>query len=541
VLSVQSPTPNVFDEQDQRVLSIIAGQVASTVENARLFTEVEKKTHQLSVLLDACTIFSSSLSSQRTLQDLAETLTTAMPVTLCRVSLLDESSEELSVASAFALRPLEWEAGIGQRYPLEGDSYYKPCVEKLETLVLRADENEKELSDFCVQIGLEGGLQSLLLIPLAAGRKALGIAWLGEMRRWTRSTFTSEKIDLCRAIANRGAMAIEHALFHEKLRANHALLRSEVQERYKFGNIIGKSAQMRKVFMLLERVIPSSVSILIQGESGTGKEVVAKTIHYSGPRRQKRFVPLDCGAIPDTLVESELFGYRKGAFTGAREDRKGLFEEADGGTLFLDEIGNMKPTTQAKLLLALQEGEIRRVGETRPRKVDVRVISASSRNLEEEVRKGNFRQDLLYRLNVVAVQLPPLRERLEDIPLLATHFLKERCQKEKKEIKGFSPKAMELLTSYDYAQNNVRELENIIERAIVVELSDIISPESLFFVKEKKAIATPLTSLEEREEAQIVETLKRTGWNKVQASKILGISRPTLDRKLRKYDIKRMR
>ena len=539
VLSAQHPVANAFDEQDQRVLSIIANQVASTVENARLFRELEKKTRHLSVLLDTCTVLSSSLNSKRLLHNLAEKLTTALPVTFSRVSLLDEGTEELSVASASAIRPLEWESGIGERYPVLSDSYYRPCVKNLETVVLRADKNQQALSEFSQQIALKNGLQSLLIIPLAAGRKALGVAWLGEMRNWKRAGFTTEKTELCRAVANRGAIAIERAQFHEKLRANHNYLKSEVQERYKFGNIIGKSVAMNKVFRLLERVIPAAASVLVQGESGTGKEIVAKAIHYSGPRRSKRLVPLDCGAIPDHLVESELFGYRKGAFTGAKEDRKGLFEEADGGTLFLDEISNMKMATQAKLLRALQEGEIRRVGETRSRKVDVRIISASSENLEEEVLKGNFRQDLLFRLNIITVQLPPLRERLADVPLLASHFLKKCCEKENKKIEGFSPKAMDLLISHDYVSNNVRELENIIERAVVVERSQIIEPESLSFVAEKRSIPSRLNSLDSREKTQIIETLKQTAWNKTKASKILEISRPTLDRKIRKYNIKR--
>jgi Nif-specific regulatory protein len=540
VLSVQSPKPNMFDDQDQRVLSIIASQIASTVENAKLFSELENKTHHLSVLLDTCTVLSASLSSQRILQGLAEKLATALPVTFCRVSLFDEDTEELSVASAAAIRPLEWEPGIGERYPALSDSYYRPCVKNLETVILRADEDQRTVSEFSRKIALKNGLQSVLLIPLAAGRKALGMAWLGEMRHWKRAGFSTEKAELCRAVANRGAIAIERAQFHEKLRANHNHLKSEVQERYKFGNIIGKSTSMKKVFSLLERVIPSTVSVLIQGESGTGKELVAKAIHYSGPRRSKRFMPLDCGAIPDHLVESELFGYRKGAFTGAKEDRKGLFEEANGGTLFLDEISNMKVATQAKFLRALQEGEIRRVGEARSRKVDVRVISASSENLEEEVRKGNFRQDLLFRLNIVTVQLPPLRERPADIPLLASDILKKSCQKEKKEIQGFNPQAMDLLMSHDYLSNNVRELENIIERAVVVERSPVITPQSLSFVAEKGPISSRLNSLDGRERAQIIETLERTGWNKTKTSKILKISRPTLDRKLKKYKIKKM-
>lgn len=542
VMATQSYEPNAFDEQDKRVLSVIANQVAITVENARLFTEDEKKTEQLSLLLNASTAFSSTLSLNQILHNLAEKLTTSLPTTCCIVALLDERMEELTIGSTFAIRPLEWEPNIGGRYPVEAKSYFKPCVKEAETLVLRADENKEELLEFVYRLALRNGIQSLLCVPLVTGSKVLGMAWLGEMRSWKRSSFTSEKVNVCRGIADRGAIAIENALLHEQLRENHAYLRSEVEERYKFGNIIGKSLKMRKVYKLLEIVKNSLISVLIEGETGTGKEVVAKAIHFSGPRCHKRFVPVDCGAIPETLVESELFGYKKGAFTDAREDKKGLFEEADGGTLFLDEIGNMNPSMQAKLLRVLQEGEIMRLGETRPRKVDVRVISATSKDLEVEVRKGKFREDLLFRLNVVTVKLPSLRERLEDIPLLANHFLKKYSERENKVIVGFSPRAMNLLMNYDYPRNNVRELENIVERAVVMERSKIITQESLSFIEDKKTFVFKpkyISSLQDVEKDIILKTLQHTGWNKKKSCAILGISRPTLDRKLRKYKITR--
>ncbi len=544
VLSIQSDLPNEFDEHDQRVLSVVADQVATTFETARLLTENIKKAEQLSLVLDVSGELAATLSAEEIVRGLCRKLTTSLPTTSSTVTLHDEAAGELFVSDSFALRPLTKGPISGERIPVAANPDVARCVRDRAAVLLETSEHTASLRALADWLGWEGPLHSLLLTPLATSSKVLGLLWLAEARDRRRSRFSRDKIGVCRGIADRGAAALENALLHESLRENHAHLLREVEEHYQSSGVIGTSAGMRKVFALLDEVAKSSVTILIQGETGTGKDLIAKTVHFSGPRREKRFVPVDCGAIPETLVESELFGYRRGAFTGAGEDRKGLFEEADGGTLFLDEICNMTLSMQAKLLRALQEGEIRRVGDSHSRRVDVRIISATSRDLDAEVQRGAFREDLLYRLNVITVELPPLRERPEDIPLLAHHFMKLYSEREGKRIEGFSPKAMDLLMGHDYRRNNVRELENIIEAAVVLERSKVIRPGSLRFGRtciSAHATVPDLASLCETEKALIENVLRHTRWRKSRACAILGVSRPTLDRKLRKYHLESSR
>jgi DNA-binding NtrC family response regulator len=247
--------------------------------------------------------------------------------------------------------------------------------------------------------------------------------------------------------------------------------KEDAQKKHERHGIIGHSPRMQTVFTLLDSVLPTDVRVLIEGESGTGKERIARAIHFSGPRKDAPFVAIDCGALPVNLLESELFGYVKGAFTGANQDRRGLFEEAHGGSLFLDEIGNMPLEVQAKFLRAIQEGEIRPLGSGKVKKVNVRIIAAASKNLQEEIKHGKFRQDLFYRLNVVSIALPPLRERIEDIIILADHFLKQMKGKYEKRIEGFDAATIRALESYSWP-GNIRELENAIERAVVLCKTD---------------------------------------------------------------------
>jgi len=254
---------------------------------------------------------------------------------------------------------------------------------------------------------------------------------------------------------------------NERLKEENLILHQEAEWKYDFQNIIGQSKAMQEVFRLMRKIIPTDTTILLLGETGTGKELIARAIHYNGPRKDKLFVAQNCAALPDTLLESELFGHVKGAFTGAITEKKGLFEIADGGTIFLDEIGDTSPALQQRLLRVLQEGEIRRLGDDRVIKVDVRIISATNKDLQEKMREGSFREDLYYRLNVFPIRVPPLRERREDIPLLANHFLKKYCKKLGKNIPGFDKEALNLLMAAPFP-GNVRELENEIQRAVAL-------------------------------------------------------------------------
>ncbi|HQN19089.1 MAG TPA: sigma-54 dependent transcriptional regulator, partial [Syntrophobacteraceae bacterium] len=273
-------------------------------------------------------------------------------------------------------------------------------------------------------------------------------------------------------------LTIRKAIDHYQLVRRNRYLSQELQERYQFGNIIGKSASMQRIYQLIEKVAPSRATILITGESGTGKELIARAIHFNSSRRELPFITVNCGALPETLLESELFGHEKGAFTGAVNLRKGRFELAHEGTLFLDEISEMSPPLQVKLLRVLQEMEFERVGGSQTLKVDVRVVAASNRNLKEEVARGKFRSDLYYRLNVVHVQLPLLRERTDDIPLLVNHFLAKYTQEGGPVLTAFEPEAMRTLLDYSWP-GNVRELENVIERAVILSTGERIMVKDL--------------------------------------------------------------
>lgn len=309
----------------------------------------------------------------------------------------------------------------------------------------------------------------------------------------------------------------------------------ETPGRYQFLNIIGKSKPMQEIFSLIRRVAKTDANILILGESGTGKELVARALHYSSLRADKPFIPIDCTTIPPELMESELFGYEKGAFSGAADRKIGLFEMAQGGTIFLDEIGDLDYALEKKLLRFLQEREIRRVGGKESIKVDVRIVSATNRDIEQDVDKGEFRSDLYYRLNVITINMPSLKERKGDIPLLADHYLNHFCRKNKKEIRTIDNEVIEILQNYDW-QGNVRELENVMERAVILCPYDSINVECLP-CKLKAVINEDCTELDEfnlpeMEKRIIMKALDKTLWNQSSAALILGISRKQLRTKM---------
>jgi two-component system NtrC family response regulator len=318
-------------------------------------------------------------------------------------------------------------------------------------------------------------------------------------------------------------------------------LREALQGRHRIEGIIGDSGQMLEVVSLVRRVASSEATVLIQGESGTGKELIAKAIHYASPRAARPLVRVNCAALPETLLESELFGHEKGAFTGAVASRKGRFELAHGGTLFLDEIGDLPLHLQAKLLRVLQEREFERVGSSQPVKVDVRLLSATNRNLDALIKSGAFREDLYYRLNVVTVLLPPLRERRQDLPALMDHFLRLFAEKNGKTIHGFTREARDALLRYDYP-GNVRELENLIERAVVLTRDQVIArgdlPLSLDAAEENSSQQTHLTAaVEGLERRMILDALASAGGIQTRAAELLGITERALRYKLKKYGL----
>lgn len=334
---------------------------------------------------------------------------------------------------------------------------------------------------------------------------------------------------------------VEKTKLMSDLVAENESLRVQVEGSFDNTEIIGNSPGIHEIFDTLKMVAPTDATVLILGESGTGKELIADAIHRNSPRASGPLVKVNCAALPETLLESELFGHEKGSFTGAVSRREGRFKLADGGTLFLDEIAEMSLVLQAKLLRVIQNGSFERVGGTETIVVDVRLIVATNRDLEMEVREGRFREDLYYRLNVIPVLLPPLRERRGDIPLLAEHFLGSISRRNRKEVRGFTPQAMDLLIRNRW-KGNIRELENVIERAVIMARGEMIQPEDLpAHVRadqgEEAVGVTAGRPLSELEREAILRTLDLTGGNRTEAAKLLGISRRTLQYKLKEYGI----
>ena len=392
-------------------------------------------------------------------------------------------------------------------------------------------------------------IQSMMCVPLWRGERVTGVLQVDN--REATGAFREEDLEMLTVLAGHASLAVENARLYQRVRIaeeqqhrENRYLKEREEKKSRFENIIGQSGPMQRLFAQIEKVMNTSVTVCIEGETGTGKELVARAIHYGGPRREKLFVTQNCSAIPENLLESELFGHKRGAFTGADQEKKGLFEIADGGTIFLDEIGEMSSTLQAKLLRVLQEGEIRAVGATKPRIVDVRVVSATHRNLEEEVRNGRFREDLYYRLKVFPIHLPPLRERKDDIPLIAQHFLDKYSKEMNKPVLGFGQQAMELMQQYRWP-GNVRELENEVQRLVIQTdpgafiLPELLSPrirkvENLL-ERVNPTKGTLKEVMEQVERWVLHEALREHGNNKSRAAITLGITREGLHKKLNKF------
>ncbi len=383
---------------------------------------------------------------------------------------------------------------------------------------------------------MENAPATIILTAFASVERAIKATKLGAFDFITKPFKNDELL-----------IAVGNALEQRRLRRENLRLKTTLHERYSFKNIIGKSAPMQQVFDLISQVASRRSTVLIQGESGTGKELVAKAIHEASGRADAPFVAINCGNIPSDLLESEIFGHVRGAYTGASSSKKGLFEVADGGTLFLDEVATISMEIQAKLLRVIQEREFRRLGGLENIKVDVRIIAATNTDLHEAVVRGSFRDDLYYRLNVIVVRLPPLKERSEDIPLLADHFIRKYCGENERPVCTLEPAALRLLLDHDWP-GNVRELENAIERAVVLAPGDVIASDlfprnitapGLERIPQKHDEGLPL---KERvlnfERALIVAALEKTGWNQKKAAEMLSVNPTTLSEKLKRLKIK---
>jgi DNA-binding NtrC family response regulator len=351
------------------------------------------------------------------------------------------------------------------------------------------------------------------------------------------------------------AIVVKKAIEKKNLMLENIYLRQELQGKYGFHNIVGKSKKMQEVYRVIAKVAVTDSTVLIYGQSGTGKELIARAIHFNSPRREKQFVPVDCAVLSENLLESELFGHIRGSFTGAVTTKPGLFEVADGGTVFLDEVGNISLSIQAKLLRVLQEREFTPVGGTKAKRVDIRLIAATNKDLEKMIKEEVFREDLYYRLNIVPISLPTLKERQEDIPLLAVHFLKKYAEEMGKTIKGFTPEAMEKMMRYPWP-GNIRELENVVERTVVMIDDEMVRVEHLMLPgqQEKEILENqiPLTSeglkeikkqmrekaVEEIEKAFVLNALERHQWNVTRAAAEVGMLRPNFQALMRKYNLR---
>ncbi|MEJ7617780.1 MAG: sigma 54-interacting transcriptional regulator [Pyrinomonadaceae bacterium] len=412
----------------------------------------------------------------------------------------------------------------------EGDS--PGAVPVSRTIVRRvADEGVAMLTNELLEGGefskvrsvQTAGARSLLCVPLVLHERVIGVIYLAS--GGGLDCFEEDHLHLVTAVANVSAAALENARHIDWLEDENRRLQAETNIGH---NMVGEGPRMREVYRFIARAAPTDSTVLISGESGTGKELAARAIHQNSRRRDRPFVAINCAALTETLLESELFGHERGAFTGAIAQKRGKFEVGEGGTIFLDEVGEIAPSLQARLLRVLQEREFERVGGTRQIKANIRLIAATNRNLEEEMRTGAFRQDLFYRLNVLSLAMPPLRERREDIPLLASYFIAKHSQRCSRTLRGIAPEARALLINYDWP-GNVREMENAIERAVVLGASDLIRPEDLPETLHEAGPATSAASsryhdrIKELKKELIVEALREAGGSYTEAARRLGV------------------
>jgi len=374
---------------------------------------------------------------------------------------------------------------------------------------------------------------SIICIPLRAGERISGAVYLDSSK--SRKAFTEDALKFLTVFGSLAAIAIENAQRISLLEKENVRLKNEVDVTHLFGNIIGKSEKWKKVLEIAQRVLDVDAAVLITGESGTGKEVIARAIHDNGTRKGKSFVAVNSSALPENLIESELFGHIKGSFTGASSDKKGLVEVANGGTLFLDEIGDLPLSLQAKILRLIQEKEYRRVGDSNNRTADIRIIAATNKDLKEEVKTTRFREDLFFRLNVIGIHLPPLRERKDDIPLLATYFVKRAAENYKRPIEGIHPDAMQLLLANQW-QGNVREFQNLIERAVVLCRGNTLMKEDfLFDSSDQSALQKNAVTLADFERQLIESTLEEMNGNRTRTAEKLGVSLRWLQYRIKEW------
>ncbi len=469
----------------------------------------------------------------RSLHQILQVLANRMGMRRGTITILNPETSELQIEVAQGLTA---EARRRGRYKL-GEGITGRVVETGEPAVVpRVSQEPMFLNRTRSRGRREKEELSFLCVPIKINHKTIGAL---SVDRLHKDLHLDHDMRLLTIIASIIAQNVNNLLLidreKDRLRNENLILKGELQERYQVGNLIGTSSRMRQVYEMIERVAKSNATILIRGESGTGKELVASALHYNSLRAAKPFIKVNLAALPETLVESELFGHERGAFTGALQRKQGRFELAQGGTIFLDEIGDLSHNVQLKLLRVIQEREFTRLGGTSTLKADVRLLAATHRDLERAVADGAFREDLYYRLKVIDIKIAPLRERANDIPLLTLHFMKKHNNKTKSTATGFSSEALKAMLGYSWP-GNVRELENAIEHALIIAKGQSIMPDDLPIFNHAPA-NDKYSTLAEAERSIIVKALKDAGGNKYKAAKVLGIPRTSLYSKIKKFEL----
>lgn len=496
---------------------------------------VNHKNRELTAILEVSKVLTTSFSLERNLSSAMATLGNLLEMQRGCVFLLDPISQELRIVAAHGLTKENIERG---KYRI-GEGIVGRVLEKGIPMVIPNIGEEPLFLNRTGSRPEKDGI-SFLCVPIKFKNEVLGV--LSVDRIYSKKLGgVDDDLRVLNIVASLIAQFVTLWKSFEKVEKEKESLKRELKGRYSIENVIGQSDKMQEVFEAVYRVAPSKATVLLCGESGTGKELIAKAIHYMSPRNKGPFIRFNCASIPEGLLESELFGHEKGAFTGAVSSRKGKFELANGGSIFLDEIGDLPLTLQPKILRILQEREFEPLGSEKTVKVDVRVIVATSRNLEELVSKGRFREDLYYRLNVIPIFMPPLRERGEDIPILIDYFIR-RFNKENNRSVTMDKGALEILLNYNWP-GNVRELENTIERLIIMSRSDKITASdlpgflSLHRFKSFRKSGSLTTDIKEIERTNILSALERTGWIQAKASRLLGITPRQIGYKMKKYGI----
>jgi Nif-specific regulatory protein len=499
------------------------------------------KIEELSLFLEISRILDQSLDLKQVIQPVLTAVADHLGMLRGMITLLNRKSGEIFIEAAYGLSPTERERG---RYRL-GEGITGKVTQSGQAMVIPRISEEPE---FLNRTGARRGKQyqdiSFICVPVKIGNETIGA--LSGDREFSGESKLQEDVRILTVVASLIAQAVKirQSVMEEReqLLEETNRLHRELEERYRPSNIIGNSKAMQHVFDMVAQVSKSDATVLIRGESGTGKELVAQAIHYNSHRAGKPLIKVNCAALPETVIESELFGHEKGAFTGAIATRKGRFENANGGTVFLDEIGDLSPMTQVKLLRVLQEKEFERVGGNETIRVNVRVIAATNRNLEIAMEEGSFREDLYYRLNVFPIHIPPLRERRDDILLLADHFIAKYAESNHKPIHRISTPAIDLLMAYHWP-GNVRELENCVERAVLLSVDGVIHshhlPPSLQSAESTntQVHGTLQDALDNLERELLMDALKSTKGNMARAAKMLGITERIMGLRVKKHDV----